>query len=46
MGHLERCVPNDERWEAVRRRVRDTDMLIVDEASMLSKKMFEQVNLQ
>jgi hypothetical protein len=45
MQELEKRVPNDEAWDAVRRELSEVGMLIIDEASMLSRKIFEQVSI-
>ena len=42
---LERLVPSDEGFEAVRRAVSKLDCIIIDEASMLSAHIFEQVSI-
>jgi DNA replication protein DnaC len=41
--HLLRLIINDDRYEKSRKRIENTDVLIIDDISMLSLKMFEQL---
>lgn len=40
---LQRLVPYDDAWKNVRNTISDTQCLVIDEASMISKRIFEQV---
>lgn len=42
-GQLEELFRNDDNFAAARERIQKTEILIIDEISMLSKKIFEQV---